>query len=232
MKFVRYINLREKAFMLIIMFGPPGSGKGTNAEFICSKYGLSSIATGDIMRSKMHQQDALGKQISKIMGTGELFSDDIINPLVSDAIKEKLAITGNNGLLFDGYPRTSGQFDFLNKLLTELNIKIDVVLLFQIPDSTIIERVTSRRIDKETGKVYNLQFNPPPANIVHRMEQRLDDTIEVITNRLNVYKQQTEPLIQKYKALGIVRTVDASETLVEAQERIVKVLSEFKQSIN
>jgi adenylate kinase len=211
--------------MIIILLGPPGSGKGTHSELICKHYGLLPIATGDVLRERIKRDDELAKQIKSMMGTGELFPDETMNLLVDEIINHRVDKTEYNGLLFDGYPRTLNQSQFLDLLLTKVGHKIDAVILFKIPDDTIIKRITARRVDRKTGKVYNLIKFPPPSDGDYDLYQRVDDTEDVIKNRLHIYKEEIVPINNYYKEQGILHSVDASDSVEHTQANIDKILS-------
>ncbi len=214
--------------MIIILLGPPGSGKGTQAEIICEKFNLQQISTGDILRKKINDNSPMAEEIKKIMKTGTLFSDEFVNDLVEKELTNVYNKNPNQGLLFDGYPRTIGQAVFLNSLFNKINKKIDCVLNFKIPDELIIDRVSARRIDRKTGKVYNLIFNPPPKDENLELYQRVDDNVEVIKKRLNIYYQQTSKLIDFYKNLNLIEVIDASYELEIIKQNVDNILNKFK----
>lgn len=214
--------------MNVILLGPPGSGKGTQGEIIKETFSLKQISTGDILRAKMNSNSPLADEIKRVMKTGALFSDETINLLVEETIKEIYDTMPNQGLLFDGFPRTIQQAVFLNDLLKKFNKKIDCVLNFYVPDEQIVDRVSARRIDRNTGKVYNLIFNPPPADQNLDLYQRVDDTEEVIKNRLDIYHKKTEKLVEFYKDLGLVEYVDATYELNVIKNNIENILKKYQ----
>jgi len=206
--------------MIVILLGPPGSGKGTHAEEICQNYDLTPISTGNILRNLIATNSNVAKDVAEMMGTGELFPDEMVNNLVAEAINSSIQKPDYKGLLFDGYPRTVCQAVFLEEILKNLNKQVSCVLVFNIPDSMIVERISSRRVDKITGKVYNLISMPPPKEVIENLFQRIDDTEEVIKNRLNIYKEQTEPLIAHYSKSNLIKNIDASKEFENTQKNI------------
>ena len=186
--------------MRIILLGAPGAGKGTQAQFICEKYGIPQISTGDMLRAAVKAKSDLGKQVEEVMVSGGLVTDDIIIALVKDRIKESDC---GNGFLFDGFPRTIPQA----AALIEGDIQIDIVLEIDVNDDEIVKRLSGRRVHVESGRTYHVVYNPPKlagADDVTGGEliQREDDKEETIRNRLNVYHLQTEPLVDFYKKLS------------------------------
>ena len=186
--------------MRIILLGAPGAGKGTQAQFICEKYGIPQISTGDMLRAAVKAKSDLGKQVEEVMVSGGLVTDNIIIALVKDRIKEGDC---GNGFLFDGFPRTIPQA----AALIEGDIQIDIVLEIDVNDDEIVKRLSGRRVHVESGRTYHVVYNPPKlagADDVTGGEliQREDDKEETIRNRLNVYHLQTEPLVDFYKKLS------------------------------
>ena len=186
--------------MRIILLGAPGAGKGTQAQFICEKYGIPQISTGDMLRAAVKAKSDLGKQVEKVMVSGGLVTDDIIIALVKDRIKESDC---GNGFLFDGFPRTIPQA----AALIEGDIQIDIVLEIDVNDDEIVKRLSGRRVHVESGRTYHVVYNPPKlagADDVTGEEliQREDDKEETIRNRLNVYHLQTKPLVDFYTKLS------------------------------
>ena len=186
--------------MRIILLGAPGAGKGTQAQFICEKYGIPQISTGDMLRSAVKAKSDLGKQVEEVMVSGGLVTDDIIIALVKDRIKEGDC---GKGFLFDGFPRTIPQA----AALIEGDIQIDIVLEIDVNDDEIVKRLSGRRVHVESGRTYHVVYNPPKLagadNVTGgELIQREDDKEETIRNRLNVYHLQTKPLVDFYTKLS------------------------------
>ena len=186
--------------MRIILLGAPGAGKGTQAQFICEKYGIPQISTGDMLRAAVKAKSDLGKQVEEVMVSGGLVTDDIIIALVKDRIQEGDC---GKGFLFDGFPRTIPQA----AALIEGDIQIDIVLEIDVNDDEIVKRLSGRRVHVESGRTYHVVYNPPKlagADDVTGGEliQREDDKEETIRNRLNVYHLQTKPLVDFYTKLS------------------------------
>jgi adenylate kinase len=185
--------------------GPPGAGKGTQAAFIKEKYGIPQISTGDMLRAAVKAGTAMGLAAKKVMDAGGLVSDEIIIGLVKERITQPDAA---NGFLFDGFPRTIPQADAMKAA----GVKLDVVLEIDVPDSAIIERMSGRRVHQPSGRSYHLQFNPPKVAgkddlTGEDLIQRDDDSEATVRHRLDVYQNQTRPLVQYYA--GWAATGDA-----------------------
>jgi len=182
--------------MRLILLGAPGAGKGTQAAFICQKYGIPQISTGDMLRAAVKAGTPLGLAAKKVMDSGALVSDDIIIGLV----KERIAMADcTNGFLFDGFPRTIPQADAMKAA----GVKLDYVLEIDVPFSSIIERMSGRRSHPGSGRTYHLKFNPPKTDGVDDVTgepliQREDDKEETVRKRLEVYEAQTRPLVDYY----------------------------------
>ena len=186
--------------MKIILLGAPGAGKGTQAQFICQKYGIPQISTGDMLRAAVKAESDLGRQVKEVMGSGGLVTDEIIIALVKDRIKEDDC---THGFLFDGFPRTIPQAS----ALIESDIQIDVVLEIDVQDEEIVKRLSGRRVHLDSGRVYHIVYNPPHKEGVDNVSggeliQREDDKEETVRNRLKVYHQQTKPLVEYYTNLS------------------------------
>ncbi len=202
--------------MLVIFLGPPGAGKGTQAQRLVAEKGFMHISTGDLLREAVKNRTPLGLKAKEYMDRGELVPDDLIVAL----IKEKLPKEGN--VILDGFPRTIAQAEALDKMLEELGKEVDAVVLFEVPDEVVIERLSGRRIDPKTGKVYHVKYNPPPEGV--EVIQRDDDKPEVIKKRLEVYRKQTAPLIDYYKEKGNLLVVDATKSPDEVYEDLITKL--------
>lgn len=182
--------------MKLILLGPPGAGKGTQAKAICEKYSIPQISTGDMLRAAVRAETSLGIEAKKVMDTGELVSDDLILQLVRDRISEDDCASG---YLLDGFPRTIAQAEGMKKL----GIGVDFVVELQVVDAEIIERISGRRIHLASGRVYHVKFNPPKTENLddesgEPLIQRDDDTEQTVRKRLQVYHEQTAPLIDYY----------------------------------
>ncbi|TWG86284.1 adenylate kinase [Cupriavidus gilardii J11] len=182
--------------MRLILLGAPGAGKGTQAKFICEKYGIPQISTGDMLRAAVKAGTPLGVEAKKVMDAGGLVSDDIIIGLVKDRLRQDDC---RNGYLFDGFPRTIPQAEAMK----EAGVPIDYVLEIDVPFDAIIERMSGRRVHAASGRTYHLKYNPPKNEGVddetgEPLIQRDDDKEETVRKRLDVYAQQTRPLVDYY----------------------------------
>ena len=182
--------------MKLILLGPPGAGKGTQAKAICEKYGIPQISTGDMLRAAVSAKTPLGIEAKTVMDAGELVSDDLILQLVKDRISENDC---NSGYLFDGFPRTITQAEGMKKL----DINVDFVVELEVDDDEIIERMGGRRIHPASGRVYHVKFNPPKTEnqddeTGEALIQRDDDAEQTVRKRLDIYHKQTAPLIDYY----------------------------------
>ena len=184
--------------MRLILLGAPGAGKGTQATFICQKFGIPQISTGDMLRAAVKAGTPLGVAAKQVMDAGGLVSDD----LIIDLVKERLAQPDcANGFLSDGFPRTIPQADAMKAA----GVKLDVVLEIDVPDESIIERMSGRRMHAASGRTYHLRYNPPKVDGVdditgEALIQRDDDKEETVRKRLEVYQRQTRPLVDYYSA--------------------------------
>ena len=186
--------------MRIILLGAPGAGKGTQAQYICEKYGIPQISTGDMLRAAVKAQSELGTKVEKVMASGGLVTDEIIIALVKARIEEEDC---KDGFLFDGFPRTIPQAS----ALLESHILIDVVLEIDVQDDEIVKRLSGRRVHLDSGRVYHIVYNPPKNEGFddvsgEELIQREDDQEETVRNRLKVYHQQTKPLVEYYTQLS------------------------------
>ena len=182
--------------MRLILLGAPGAGKGTQAAFICQKYGIPQISTGDMLRAAVKAGTAMGLAAKKVMDSGGLVSDDIIIGLVKERIAQPDCA---NGFLFDGFPRTIPQAEAMKNA----GVKLDLVLEIDVPDAAIIERMSGRRVHQASGRTYHVKFNPPKVDgkddlTGEPLIQRDDDAEATVRKRLDVYQSQTRPLVSYY----------------------------------
>lgn len=213
--------------MRIILLGAPGAGKGTQAQFLMSKYGIPQISTGDMLRAAIKEGTELGKEAKKVMDAGQLVSDELIIGLVKERIsKEDCA----NGFLLDGFPRTIPQADAMK----DAGIEVDYCLEFDVPDEVIVDRMSGRRVHPGSGRVYHLVYNPPKVEgkddeTGEELVIRPDDEAETVRKRLGVYHEQTQPLVDYYKAeadAGNTKfaTIDGTQAVEAVSEKLAALL--------
>ena len=215
--------------MKIVLLGPPGAGKGTQAEIICKNFSIPHISTGDMLREAIAKETALGKQAKEIMEAGNLVPDEVIINLVKERIKQEDC---KNGYLFDGFPRTIPQADALDNQ----EIFLDVVLELTLEDELIINRMSGRRIHQSSGRSYHIEFNPPKNEGIddetgETLIQRDDDKPDTVKKRLEVYWEQTNPLIVYYRSKSIQTDlkyieIDGSKTMENVSLEIKEALEE------
>ncbi|MCH8871197.1 adenylate kinase [candidate division KSB1 bacterium] len=207
--------------MRIILIGPPGSGKGTQAKRIVDRLNIPHISSGDMLREAISNETRLGKESNSYMTKGALVPDNLVIEMIVERIGQSDA---RKGFLLDGFPRTLPQSQALDKALLRTSLNIDYVLLIQVPDEEIIERNTGRRIDLQTGKIYHIKFDPPPDEVASRVIQRNDDKEETVKYRLDKYHGETEPIIPYYEERELVCKVSGVGTLHEVEDRLSKSL--------
>ena len=215
--------------MQLIMMGPPGAGKGTQAAKLVKKFSIPQISTGDMFRAAVKEGTELGKAAKACMDAGKLVPDEITIGIV----RERLAKDDcKNGFILDGFPRTVEQADALEKILDELGKKISCVLNINVPSEYLIERAVGRRICKKCGATYHVKFNPPKAescdNCGGELYQRADDNETTMKNRLDAYEASTRPLIDYYKKAGVYREIDGRQAIDKVTEDLVSVLTSVK----
>ena len=212
--------------MRIVLLGPPGAGKGTQAKSISNKYSIPHISTGDIFRKNISEKTPLGVEAKGYIDKGHLVPDSLTIDLVKDTLSQEFC---KNGFLLDGFPRTVAQAEALKETETDL----DVALLIDVPQSFILERMTGRRVCTSCGASYHVKFNPPSVDgkcdvCGNDVVQRKDDTEATVKERLDVYDSQTQPLINYYDAEGLLKTVDGTKAINEVFESICNILGSDK----
>lgn len=212
--------------MKIIMLGAPGAGKGTQAKMIAEKYSIPHISTGDIFRANIKNGTELGKKAKSYMDKGQLVPDELTLDLIMDRFK---ADDCKNGYVLDGFPRTIPQAEVLDNALNELGDKIDYAIDVDVPDENIIKRMSGRRACLSCGATYHIEHIPPKTEGIcdtcgQELVLRDDDKPETVKNRLNVYHEQTQPLIDFYTAKGILKTVDGTVDMKDVFGAIVSIL--------
>lgn len=207
--------------MRMILVGPPGAGKGTQAGELVTRFGISHISTGDMLRAAVSQGTALGKQADGYMKAGGLVPDDLVIAMVIERIQQPDCA---DGFMLDGFPRTRLQAEALDAELENAGLALDVVLQIEVPDELIVERITGRRLDPDTGEIYHVKFKPPPADVAPRVIQRKDDTEQACRARLEKYHSETAPIVPFYEAKGLLKRVDGNAAPEEVSRRIAEVL--------
>lgn len=208
--------------MRMILVGPPGAGKGTQAARLVERFHLTHISSGDMFRAEVKSGSELGKQLDHYMKLGGLVPDEITIPIV---LKRITAPDCAKGFMLDGFPRTRPQAEALDKAMTEAGVKLDAVVLIEVPDALLEERAVGRRSDPETGTIYHLTYNPPPKEIEGRLVHRKDDTAEAVQTRVSKYHSETAPIVPFYQDKGILKRVDGAASPDEVTQRISSVLN-------
>lgn len=216
--------------MKIILLGPPGAGKGTQAKLISEKYSIPHISTGDIFRKNISEKTLLGVKAKSYMDKGQLVPDELTIDLVKDRLQQEDC---KNGFLLDGFPRTVAQAEALDKFLHEYNQNINAALLIDVPQEYILERMTGRRVCNSCGASYHVKFNPSKAEgkcdvCGSELIQRKDDSEETVRERLDVYSKQTQPLVQYYSEEKVLFTIDGTREIKEVFENISDILGSGK----
>ncbi len=214
--------------MKIIMLGAPGAGKGTQAKKIAEKYSIPHISTGDIFRANIKNGTELGKKAKTYMDQGLLVPDELVVDLVVDRVKQDDC---SNGYVLDGFPRTIPQAEALDKALAAMGEAMDYAINVEVPDENIVRRMSGRRACVDCGATYHIVYAPTKEeNICDNCHGELilrdDDKPETVQKRLNVYHEQTQPLIDYYTGQGVLKTVDGTKNLDEVFGDIVKILGE------
>ena len=212
--------------MKIIMLGAPGAGKGTQAKMIADKYKVPHISTGDIFRANIKNGTELGKKAKEFMDKGQLVPDELTVEILLDRVAQDDC---KNGYVLDGFPRTIPQADVLDKELTKLGDKVDYAINVDVPDENIIRRMSGRRACLKCGATYHIEHIPPKQEGIcdtcgSELVQRDDDKPETVKNRLSVYHEQTQPLIDYYTKKNILKTVDGTKDMQEVFNEITGIL--------
>lgn len=212
--------------MNLILLGPPGAGKGTQAKMLVETYGIPQISTGDMLREAVKNQTQLGLEAKKYMDAGQLVPDEVVIGLVKERLgRDDCA----QGFMLDGFPRTVPQAEALDKVLAEMGKGIDHVISIEVPNDELLRRLTGRRTCRNCGQGYHVVFDPPKKDGVcdkcgGELYQRDDDNEATVANRLKVYEESTKPLIDYYQAKGLLRPIDGVGAITQIFERIKAVL--------
>lgn len=210
--------------MRIILFGPPGAGKGTQARRLERNRGLEQIATGDIIRTAMKNETPVGLEAKSYVEKGELVPDEVVRKLAENAIAEREL----DDFILDGYPRTTQQAEWLTEFEEKNEAPIHACISLQVPDDVIVDRLSKRRVHRQTGTTYHLDHNPPPEDVdADMIIQRDDDRPATVRNRLNVYREETQPLEDYYEGRGLLVRVDGTGDIKDVYQRINGVLDDL-----
>ena len=209
----------------IVMLGPPGAGKGTQAKILAERLGLVHVSSGDLFRENLTNQTALGQMAASYMNKGELVPDDVTIAMVKDRLSRPDC---TRGAVLDGFPRTPAQAEALNDILAELNGKIDLVPFVSVADEVLVERLSGRWMSR-SGRVYHALNNPPKVKWIDDVDgselyQRDDDKHETVRHRIAVYYDQTSPLIDYYRKAGLLVEVDGTQSIEKVTEDILKAI--------
>ena len=213
----------------LVFLGPPGTGKGTQARRLAETRRLVALSSGDVLRAEIERDSEIGRKAAGYVRSGTLVPDDVICEVMLAAIDR---LEAGRGFILDGFPRTLPQAEALDAGLKQRSLGLDAVLLFELDDAAILERIVNRRICKNCGATYNMKFLPPRNEGVcdvcgGPLIQRVDDREEVVRTRLATYRSQTAPLIAYYEGRGLLRRIDASASPAEVEAGIDRVLAEL-----
>ena len=211
--------------MNLVIFGPPGAGKGTQSDFIVKKFKLFQISTGELLRSEIKNKSELGINISSIMNSGELVSDEIVGNLIKKFVSN---IKYKNRFIFDGFPRNILQAENLNHILKQYDQKISLVLKLSVSLELIKKRISGRSVCSLCGKIYNEFFKPAPINsdccASKYLQKRSDDTLDIAVKRYQTYEKNIEPLINFYKKFNLLKVINGEATIPEINDEISYLL--------
>ena len=215
--------------MNIVIFGPPGAGKGTQSKYIVKKFNLFQLSTGELLRSEIINKTQLGLNISSTMNSGNLVSDKIVSDLIEIYISNN---DFNDRLIFDGYPRNISQAENLNLLLKKYNKKLDLVLKLSVPIDIIKKRITGRSICSICGKIYNEYFNPAPINAnccsSKYLQKRTDDTLDIAISRYENYEKNIKPVTDFYKETKLLKVVNGETSIMAITKEISSLIEAVK----
>jgi len=212
----------------IVMLGPPGAGKGTQAKILSEKLGIPHVSSGDIFRENMREQNELGVNAAQYINRGELVPDDVTIAMIRERISRPDC---DQGVVLDGFPRTAPQAEALDEMLSDLNKgQVNVVPYIDVPSEVLIDRLTGRRTCRAEGHIFHIMFNPPKEEEKCDLDgselyQREDDTVETVSNRISVYKKQTQPLIDYYQQRGVLLEINGNQAIEAVLDEIMTALS-------
>jgi adenylate kinase len=208
--------------MRMILVGPPGAGKGTQASRLVESYRIPHISSGDMLRAAVKEGTPLGQEADRYMKAGKLVPDEVVIGMILERVAKPDCA---NGFMLDGFPRTRPQAEALDRALSDAGVRLDAVVLIEVPDQLLEERAVGRRTDPQTGTIYHLKYNPPPPEIVDRLVHRKDDTSEAVTTRIQKYHSETTPIVPFYGEQGILKRVDGVGDPDAITERIRAALA-------
>jgi adenylate kinase len=218
----------------LILFGPPGAGKGTQADKLRDDFRLPFISTGDMLRANVKDGTELGVEAKRYMDAGDLVPDDLIVKMAAERLDEADA---RDGFILDGFPRTIEQAKALDRQLSEMRRRITTAILIDVPDDELVRRISGRRVCVKNGHNYHVEFDPPKREDIcdqdgSRLIQRDDDKPDVVRNRLRVYHEQTEPLVNYYDEQGLMRRIDGTRSPTEVHDHIRAVIATLRLEDN
>ncbi|RMF13461.1 MAG: adenylate kinase [Candidatus Dadabacteria bacterium] len=216
---------------IIVLMGAPGAGKGTQGKRLAADLGIPTISMGDILRAKKEEDSDLGRELRAIMAEGRYVPDDIVIQMIRERISQPDC---SKGFILDGFPRTTAQAEALDRMLEELGLQLTAVLMLDVDEDEVVERLSGRRIAPSSGREYHIRFKPPKTPGVddetgEPLIQREDDREDTIRKRLEVYRQQTTPVVDYYRARGVLEEIDGSGDFDEIYGRIQEALARAQQ---
>ena len=216
--------------MKLLLLGPPGGGKGTQSKFLVNKFSTPQISTGDMLREHLKNNTSLGKKAQKFMDSGNLVPDELILNMMENRLKKSDC---KKGYILDGFPRTLTQAEGLDKLLSQLKQNLDFVIVINVDDNIIIDRMGGRRIHPASGRTYHIKFDPPKKNNIdditgEKLIIRIDDQEDTVKKRLKVYHSTTKPLINFYQSKGIINFINGETEIDEVNKNILHIIDSKK----